>query len=138
MIRKRKPHEQHRDGGLSATARGGEVRSGLLASRASWRGAVVLSAGSEWSDAAAAVDPVVDEGKDSAGRGRSRGYLWAELMRRTFETDVLTCPRCGGRLRLVALIEQASVVQRILRHLGPPTEVPEPRAARAPPGDSRR
>ena len=71
-------------------------------------------------------------------RRTPRGYLWAELMRRTFEIDVLTCPRCGGRLRLVALIEQASVVQRILRHLGPLTEVPEPRPARAPPGDSRR
>jgi hypothetical protein len=33
----------------------------------------------------------------------------------------------------VALIEQASVVQRILRRLGLPTEVPEPRPARAPP-----
>jgi hypothetical protein len=47
--------------------------------------------------------------------------------------DVLACPRCGGRLRLVALIEQASVVQRILRHVGLPTEVPEPRPARAQP-----
>src|SRR5437667_3293507 len=86
-------------------------------------------------------------GSRGSGRGRrkqfrrtraSRGYLWAELMRRTFEIDVLTRPRRGGRLRLVALIEQASVVQRILRRLGPPTEVPEPRPARAPPGDSRR
>ena len=54
-------------------------------------------------------------------------------MRRTFGLDVLACPRCGGRLRLVALIGQASVVQRILRHLGLPTQVPEPRPARAPP-----
>jgi hypothetical protein len=54
-------------------------------------------------------------------------------MRRTFGLDVLACLRCGGRLRLVALIEQASVVQRILRHLGLPTEVPEPQPARAPP-----
>jgi hypothetical protein len=54
-------------------------------------------------------------------------------MRRTFGFDVLACPRCGGRLRLVALIERASVVQRILRHLGLPTELPEPRPARAPP-----
>ena len=53
-------------------------------------------------------------------------------MRRTFGLDVLACSRCGGRLRLVALIEHASVVQRILRHLGLPTEVPEPRPARAP------
>jgi hypothetical protein len=58
-------------------------------------------------------------------------------MRRTFEFDVLACPQCGGRLRFVALIEQASVVQRILRHLGLPTEVPEPRPARHRPGDSR-
>ena len=54
-------------------------------------------------------------------------------MRRTFGFDVLACPRCGGRLRLIALIEQVSVIQRILRHLGAPTEIPAPRPARAPP-----
>ena len=40
--------------------------------------------------------------------------VWAELMRRTFGVDVLACPRCGGRLRLVALIERALMIQRIL------------------------
>jgi hypothetical protein len=54
-------------------------------------------------------------------------------MQYTFEVDVLACPRCGGRLRLVALIQQASVIKRILRHLGLPTDVPELRPARAPP-----
>ena len=39
-------------------------------------------------------------------------------MRRAFEVDVLTCPRCGGRLRLVALIEASAVARRILTHLG--------------------
>ena len=76
------------------------------------------------------------EADDDASRAtpaRAGAYRWAELMRRTFGLDVLACPRCGGRLRLVALIDQASVVQRILRHLGLPTEVPEPRPARAPP-----
>ena len=42
-------------------------------------------------------------------------------------------PRCGGRLRLIALIEEAAVIARVLRHLGLPTEIPEPRPARAPP-----
>jgi len=57
--------------------------------------------------------------------GRSgHGYLWAELMRRTFGFDVLACPRCGGCLRLVALIEQAAVIARILIHIGLPTAVP--------------
>jgi len=41
--------------------------------------------------------------------------------------------RDGGRLRLIALTDQADVVQRILRHLQLPTEVPEPRPRRAPP-----
>ena len=40
---------------------------------------------------------------------------------------------CGGRLRLIALIDEASVIERILRHLRPPTEVPTPRPGPAPP-----
>jgi len=46
---------------------------------------------------------------------------------------VLACPRCGGRLRLIALLEEAAVIGRILRHLGLPTDVPVARRARAPP-----
>jgi len=68
-----------------------------------------------------------------AARRRARGQSWAALMARTFGFDVLACPRCGGRLRLVALIEQATVIERILRHLGVPTATPASRPARAPP-----
>ena len=68
-----------------------------------------------------------------AARSRARGQCWAALMRRTLGFDVLACPRCGGRLRLIALIEEAAVIDRILRHLGLPTETPAPRPARAPP-----
>jgi hypothetical protein len=64
---------------------------------------------------------------------RESGFRWADLMRRAFGFDVLACPRCGGRLRLIALIDESAVTQRILRHLGLPTEVPEARSARAPP-----
>jgi len=38
-------------------------------------------------------------------------------MRRAFDVDVLACPRCGGRLRLLALLEAGTVTTRILRHL---------------------
>jgi hypothetical protein len=107
---------------------------GLLAPRAPWRRAVVASAGSEWSDTAiAGCQAAADEGHESTGQRRARGYVWSELMRRTFGTDVLECPRCGGRLRLLAHIEHARIVERILRHLGLPTDRPEPRPARAPP-----
>ena len=70
------------------------------------------------------------------GRSRSepRPHTpWAELLRRTFEIDVLACPGCGGRLRLLATIEEPEVVRKILSHLGIPTECPEPLPARSPP-----
>ncbi len=103
---------------------------GILAPRAAWRS--VLVSGTSHGVDTSHVEPSVED--DDAGLSRTGAYQWAELMRRTFGLDVLACPRCGGRLRLVALIDQASVVQRILRHLGLATEVPEPRPARAPPG----
>jgi hypothetical protein len=45
-------------------------------------------------------------------------------MRRGFDLDVLACPRCGGRMRLLATIEDPQVIRTILAHLGLPTEVP--------------
>jgi len=102
---------------------------GVLAPRAALRSALV--SGTSHGVDTSHVEPSVEG--DDPGPFRAGAYQWAELMQRTFGLDVLACPRCGGRLRLVALIEQASVVQRILRHLGLPTEVPEPRPARAPP-----
>jgi hypothetical protein len=48
---------------------------------------------------------------------------------RTLGFDVLVCPRCGGRLRLIALIEEVAEIKRILRHVGVTTEIPAPRPA---------
>ena len=80
-----------------------------------------------------AAEPARERESAETARRQVRGQCWASLMARTFGIDVLACPRCGGRLRLIALIEQAAVIDRILRHLGVPTEIPAPRPARAPP-----
>src|SRR3990172_5980271 len=32
---------------------------------------------------------------------RPRYWAWADLMRRAFDVDLLACPRCGGRMRLM-------------------------------------
>lgn len=108
---------------------------GVLAPRAAWRSALVpvIADDVDASDAGASGEPDRDASRTPASRAGA--YQWAELMRRTFGVDVLACPRCGGRLRLVALIEQASVIQGILRHLGLRIEPPEPRPAGAPPLD---
>ena len=58
---------------------------------------------------------------------------WAELLKRVFAIDALTCPWCGGPRKLIALLTDGLVVRRILEHLRLPTE-PLPLApARAPP-----
>lgn len=48
-------------------------------------------------------------------------------------TGCATCPRCAGRLKLLALIQDGAVIRRILHHLGLPNVVPEMRPSRAPP-----
>ena len=40
---------------------------------------------------------------------RAERETWSELMRVTFQLDVLACPRCGGRLRHIATILDARV-----------------------------
>jgi hypothetical protein len=58
---------------------------------------------------------------------------WAELMLRTFGIDVLRCPHCGAKRRLIALIERPSIVRAILRHLGLDHEPVQLKPARPPP-----
>jgi hypothetical protein len=116
---------------------------GVLAPRAAWRAEIVPRPVSAGGGVACAHEPTDTTGRQPAetphGEGRrARGRLWADLMQRTFGVDVLACTRCGGRLRLIALIEQAAVIQRILRHLGLPDTMPTPRPARAPPLPLRR
>jgi hypothetical protein len=107
---------------------------GVLGARSAWRAAVVAH-GRPSADAGHTETASVGD-DPSVALGRVRNPTWAMLMRRAFGFDVLGCPRCGGRLRLVALIGQAAVVERILRHLGGPLAIPRPRPARAPPKDA--
>jgi uncharacterized protein YbaR (Trm112 family) len=57
---------------------------------------------------------------------------WAKLLRRSLDVDVLACPKCHGRLRLLAVITEREPVVRILSHLGLPTEAPPLARARDP------
>ena len=46
---------------------------------------------------------------------------WARLLKRVFGIDVELCPHCGGKLKIIAAIEEPGVVAKILAHLGLPT-----------------
>jgi len=64
---------------------------------------------------------------------RQRRLDWSALLRRAFQIDVLRCPRCEGRMKVLAAINDPEVAQKILRHLGLPAEPPSCAPARAPP-----
>ena len=53
--------------------------------------------------------------KIAGDRDQSKG--WAEMIRKVYEVDPMICPRCGGRMRVVALLPEYAVVDRIIRHL---------------------
>ena len=37
---------------------------------------------------------------------------WAERLKRVFQIDIEVCPKCGGRLRVIAAITQPDVIQK--------------------------
>jgi uncharacterized protein YbaR (Trm112 family) len=56
-----------------------------------------------------------------------------ELLARTFAVDLLACPKCQGRMRLLAMAEDPANVARFLAAVGEPTEVPRRSPGRGPP-----
>jgi len=38
---------------------------------------------------------------------------WADLLKKVFAIDVLACPECGGRPRLIAFVAESAVAKRI-------------------------
>ena len=82
---------------------------------------------------ATAACPKPDETKPDVAEGKPPQQLtsdktsridWASLLKRVFQIDILACAKCGGRMKVTAVIEQPDVVTKILGHLGMPT-VPE-------------
>jgi hypothetical protein len=94
---------------------------GLLAPHARWRASVVAygRAASEAVDAGNGMSALRPNPEDGRGKPSPRSWSWATLMQRAFDIDVLACPSCGGRMRLIATIHDPVVIRRILDHLHP-------------------
>ncbi len=43
---------------------------------------------------------------------------WRDLIRQAWHSDPLQCPVCQKEMRLIAVIEDPAVIEKILRHLG--------------------
>ena len=99
----------------------------------------------------AAVTPALG-GAGSKGQGadqetdkpitpRHVAMTWAQRLKRVFGIEINTCARCGGKLKVIASIEEPEVIGKILAHLqktAPDSNQAElPLGARAPPAQVR-
>jgi len=58
-----------------------------------------------------------DDSNSAEEFARGRRRSWARLIKRVYEADPLVCPRCSGPLKIISLIGDAPVIEKILRHL---------------------
>jgi hypothetical protein len=59
----------------------------------------------------------------------------ARLLKRVFALDLDHCPTCNGPLKLIAVIDQAAVIEKILAHLNLNAHPPPRAPARYDPAD---
>ena len=88
---------------------------GVLAPNAKLRSTVIPYAQENEKNSSATQD---DEHHSSA----SVRISWARLLKRVF--DIEHCLLCGGELKIIAAIQETSIIAKILDHLGLPTRAP--------------
>lgn len=64
---------------------------------------------------------------------RAARVVWAMLLARIYEVFPLTCPKCGGEMRIIAFIDDPTEVKKILTHMGEPATPPLLAPAHGPP-----
>ena len=87
---------------------------GVLAPHAGWRARVVAYDGPMPAATVPAPRPLDGRPSGPAVRSTPRHWPWAKLMQRALEIDVLACQRCGGRLRLIATVEDPREIREVL------------------------
>ena len=103
--------------------------AGVLAPASAWRARIAPRA-----KAARALDETTKATTTERPKRAGTTYRpWAELLARTFAVDVLECPKCHGRMKLIALVKDPRQISRFLTHLGEPTDPPRRAPNRGPP-----
>jgi len=82
---------------------------GVLAARSRWRARVVAYGRKAESAAEESTKP----------SSRCQRGDWAQLMRRAFGYDLLTCASCGGKMVYLSCVLRRDVIAKILARAGP-------------------
>ena len=58
---------------------------------------------------------------------------WAKILKRVFDIDIQTCPKCGGQIKIISSILNPQVIKKILIHLEENAKIPGLAPPRGPP-----
>jgi hypothetical protein len=86
---------------------------GVFAPASAWRAAVVPSGRGRGKRGG-----TESAGTEKTETDRHRALTWAMRLKRVFAIEIGRCQGCGGTLEVIASIEEADVIDRILGHLG--------------------
>jgi len=101
---------------------------GVFAPNAAFRDEVVVKPRPAWKR------PKSIPVKEVSENEKWRRYTFSELMRRVFSIDVLVCPNCQGKRKLIAMITETPVIRAILSCLKLPVDPPVLAGPRGSPG----
>jgi Putative transposase len=103
--------------------------AGVIAPASKWRAQIAVAPPE--SDPTTENIEAIDEAQPPRRQGTYRA--WADLLKRTFDFDVLRCTTCGGRMKLLAMVTAPKNIARYLRAIGEPTDTPGRSPSRGPP-----
>ena len=68
----------------------------------------------------AQATPAAAANSASAPSAKQARKRWAALIKKVYEVDPLSCPKCGAEMKIISFIErdQSEVIEQILRHCG--------------------
>ncbi len=64
------------------------------------------------------VVPDNTEQPKQSGQSKAYAMTWAQRLKRVFSIDIEKCPKCGGKMKAIACIEDPDTIEKILHHLG--------------------
>jgi hypothetical protein len=111
---------------------------GLLAPNANRRADLIGLATVDKTDSAPVPEKIMETTPpeptgSSKTCSRARRIAWAALLKHVFQLDLLVCPECQGKRKIIAAVTKPDAIEKILTHLGLPTQPPRLAPARAPP-----
>ena len=65
----------------------------------------------------AEIDEVLPSILKPDGSSKTFRKNWARLIQKIYEADPLTCPKCSSEMSVIAVIDDKTVIKKILKHL---------------------